>query len=216
MQSMLLEGKLIYDMRVIPLDLDPATQFDVVLSQYQQAVNDESQHLRWFLGAYSASTNFYLLLTSRAKATNETIRLVFPLEVIVGQTEVSAESMNFIAPAFGGGGGAMVTFPSFRLTPGRFMIKPIDLQYADLSPQTMPDILYDMTVECIQPGVYSIHINQTYAFTINGATSYQLMPYDIILACPRTATVWMFNPNTDALETTQKMIFNNGQYNYQP
>ena len=79
----------------------------------------------------------------------------------------------------------------------------------------MPNNLYDITVQCTQPGVYNIHINQTYTFTTNGATSTQLMPYDILVACPQTATRWMFNPATDALDSTQQLIFNNGQYDHQ-
>lgn len=216
MNSMLLEGKLIYDMRAIPADLNPATQFDMVLNQYKMALSDDNQHLRWFLGAYGISSNFYLSLTSRTKNTNETIRLVFPLEVIVNQTEVSVENMNFIAPAFGGGGGAMVTFPSIRLIPGRTLWQPIGLQFTDISTPVAPEAVYDMTVECAQPGVFNIHINQTYTTSTNGATSTQVMPYDVILACPNSATVWMFNPNTDALETTQKIHYNNGKYEYQP
>jgi hypothetical protein len=216
MQSMLLEGKLIHDMRVIPADLDPATRFNTVLSHYKTALNDDSQHLRWILGAYTVTMNFYLLLTSQATAANETVRMVFPLEIIISRTAVSPVNMNFIAPLFGGGGGALVSFPSFRLTPGRFLLQPIDPQNAAFSFQTMPDILYDMSVQCIQPGVFNIHINQTYTLTTNGATSYQLMPYDILVACPQTATVWIFNPTTDALDSTQQVIFNSGQFDYQP
>ncbi len=216
MGSMLLEGKVIYDARAIPADLDPATQFDLVLNQYQTAKQDDSQHLRWFLGALGTPTNFYLIFTSRTKATEETIRLVFPLEVIVHQTEGSVENMNFIAPLFGGGGGAMVTFPSIRLTPGRTLWQPFSLQYTDISPLEMPEAVYDMTVECAQPGVFNIHINQTYTTSLNGVSFTQVMPYDVILACPNSATVWMFNPDTEKLETTQQMHFNNGKYDYQP
>ncbi len=214
LQGIMIKAGIISDMRVIPSDLDPNTQFTEIIIQYQMAAS-EDQHLRWFIGAPSGYSVFWLSVDTLTSTPNELITLQYPIEVIITPTEISAINMNFVAPIYGGGGGVVNSFPVMNLQSGVQSLSPDVVETAELNSNLATGVLYEFSFQCVQPGVFNVHINQTYVLNVNSVLSTQMLPYDILFACPLSATLWMFDPNTKQVVATQSWAWNNGFYTQQ-
>jgi hypothetical protein len=215
LQGNLLTASIVSDMRVIPSDLDPNTEFLQIIDQYEKATT-EDQHLRWFIGAPSGYGVFWLSVDAQLSSPDEVVTLLYPIEVIVAPTEVSAANMNFLAPINGGGGGMVNSFPLLQLQAGVHPLSPDVVETAELKSDLTTGILYEFAFQCVAPGVYNVHINQSYTLNVNGVLSSQMLPYDILFACPLSATTWLFDPVTQQAVTTQGWTYTNGQFQPQP
>ncbi len=212
LQGLKLSASVISDMRVIPSNLDPNTQLAEIITQYETATTKDDQHLHWFIGAPGGSSIFWLSMDSLTSTPNELITLQYPLEVIVSPTEISPLNMNFIAPIYGGGGGITNSFPVLLLQAGAQYLDPDVIGSAELKSDLITGVLYEFTFQCVQPGVYNVHINQTYVLNVNGVLSNQLLPYDILYACPLSSTTWMFDPTNQQVVATQGWAYIDGRY----
>ncbi len=212
LQGIMIKAGIVSDMRVIPSNLEPETQFTEIITSYQAAVADDSQHLRWFIGAPGGTSYAWLTIDTLSSSPTELVTLQYPLEVIISPTEISPAVMNFVAPIYGGGGGQMNSFPVLNLQAGVYQLQPDTVEVTELQSGQMTGVLYELSFQCVQPGVYNVHINQDFTLNVNGVLSGQMLPYDILFACPLSATVWLFNPNTQQVVATQSWSYANGVY----
>lgn len=202
--------------RIVPFNLDPATNFDQVLAEYKKVMIDNLQPMNWFSGTPNGKFKFQLTLDLATETSSQVITLRYPIRVTISPTEVSAQSLNLISPAFSGGGGVTNSFPSFDLQPGTVAISPTDIFGQEMSAGQMTGILYDINSACVQTGVYNVFFQIPYDITESGVTQSKMTTYNMVLACPQEVKAWMFNPDDGTLSGTQNLVFENGQYMAKP
>ncbi|MBL8077078.1 MAG: hypothetical protein JNM55_03875 [Anaerolineales bacterium] len=199
-------------LRVIPSALDPNTSFEQVLAEYTNLADGNSQPMTWFSGTANGKFDFQLDLDLAPSAVGQTITFQTPLRVTIASTEASAQSLNLISPAFSGGGGLTNSFPTFNVQPGTIELNPDEVYGMELAPGGASGILHGIHAACVQTGIYNVTFQIPYNVTANGVTQSKMIPYSMVLACPLEETVWIFDPETEALVGTQNLIFQNGTY----
>ncbi len=209
----MLSATMISDLRVIPSDLDPTSQAAQVILEYQQALSDDGQHLRWFLSpTANGGLPFKLNLKSLVPSPDDTITLMYPLQVSISLTDITTSRINTIEPGSGGGGGPSSTFPKLFVHAGTYDWQPDMIFLSDLSAASGMSVSYDLIFLCTEPGVFDILIKQPYVYTSNGLSNNQVFTYELLFACPNSFTAWSIGLATQQLERGPSWIFTNDQH----
>ncbi|KAA0255422.1 MAG: hypothetical protein EDM79_20605 [Chloroflexi bacterium] len=203
--------------RLIPASLDPTTQAPEVISQFGQILSNQSE--RWYAGTIEGLHRVSLEINSLSTDPTETVRLQFPIHMIVTKTQEPVDALNIISQMGGGGGGGESrAFADFELQDGEWDLYPDNPAPLDLRADALPFAPYDFTAPCKQPGIYKLEFSIPYTlFKADGSQTFASSYYIISLACPQSAALWLWNGNPNGqIEKAGNFIFENGKYIPQP
>jgi hypothetical protein len=203
--------------RVVPADLDPATQPQEVISQYLQTIGDGSN--LWAGGSVQSSNIFTLEILSVSHDLPELISVTFPLYLKITKTtdsisiSISISNSNILFPMGGGGGGGNTKFfSSISLQAGEFELMPDEPDPVILM-KDVQQLFYFFDMPCIQTGVFDLQFVIPYSVTGNMVTQERTFEYTIQLACPESATLWLLSdPNTGQIKNGGRWFFQDAQY----
>ena len=206
----LIAVKFIDSERVIPADLDPASQPQEAVSQYLQTTNDGSN--LWAGGSTMDSNYFALDIVPVSHDTPELISVTFPLNLSVTKIADSLANLNFLSPMSGGGGGVAKNFPSLPLQAGEFEMMPDDPSPVILM-KDVQQLSYNFFMPCVQTGVFDLQFMIPYSVTGNMVTQERTFDYTIQIVCPESATLWLLSdPNVGRIKNGGTWIFQDGRY----
>jgi hypothetical protein len=203
--------------RLIPTSLDPLTQSSDIAGRYHQIMTDQSEI--WYGGTFQGAHSFSLEISTLSTNPAETVRLRFPIHLIVSKTQEPAEKLNIISQMGGGGDGtASRTFSDIELRDGEWDIVPEELNSYDLRVGEFSSMPYIFNTVCQQAGIYKLEFSIPYTLLDGVGTETPASTYYIVsLACPQSATLWFWNGEPKGqLEKFGSFIFQDGQYIPQP
>ena len=197
-------------MRVIPAGLDPNTQFDQVVAGYQQAIQQDGLRFEWTGGA--SFPEFAVWLSLLSEDPGEIVTLGYPIQVGIELTGEPAGGLHLLGPNGGGGGGVTNGFPELVLRPVEMELYPDEIAVTDLQSGAQTDAGYIFPVRCVQPGVFRLRFSFPYTLSRQGDVSQQALAYELLFACPETATMWIFNTENGQMLTNYPIVLRDGQY----
>ncbi len=212
----LLCGKTGDYIRVIPAYLNPSTEFDEIIQQYESAIWDDRQHLTWFIGAPDGDGRIAIYVGTEADQTYDTITLQFPLEMIIGTSELSAQQINFVAAIPGPSGPGPSVFPVTIIRDGLYYVYPEEISYTELKSDGETGIWYDLPFKCLQPGIYHIQIHQSYSVRFHEEVTLHLFSYDVLFGCPFSSTLYGYDDYTQKILDIRSWIWDGRTWNLQP
>jgi hypothetical protein len=197
--------------RVVPADLNPATQSQEVVSQYLQTIKDGSN--LWAGGSIQSSNLFTLEILPVSHDLPELISVTFPLYLNVTKTTDSLSNANLFSPMGGGGGGGNTKFfPSISLQTGEFELMPDEPDPVILI-KDVQQLFCFFDMPCIQTGVFDLLFVIPYSVTGNMVTQERTFEYTIQFACTESATLWLLSdPNTGQIENGGRWFFQDAQF----
>ncbi|MEW5871529.1 MAG: hypothetical protein AB1894_19805 [Chloroflexota bacterium] len=202
--------------RLIPAEIDPSTQFEQAVVEYRQAVQDDAMRLKWIGGMTAGVPGFTIWLSTLSQDAGERIALAYPIQVNIRFTDDPAlnrvKDVNLLMPVGGGGGGVVNAFPTLTLRPGQVAISPTDVSSVDLQVGGQSDIGYDFAITCAEPGVYDLLFEIPYLVIGKEGSTQRRLIYQVLCACPETATQWVFDSGTGAWLASSRWVLRSGQF----
>jgi len=120
----LLSVKFVSFERVLPADMDIATQSEAVISQYAKITGDGSN--LWAAGSIQEIIFFSLMVESVNQDAPELISATFPLQLRVTETTITQEDVHILSQIGAGGGRESRYFSALPLQAGEFELSPDD------------------------------------------------------------------------------------------
>lgn len=192
--------------RVLPADMDIATQSEAVVSQYAQMTGAGSN--LWAAGSIQDIIFFSLKVESVNQDAPELISATFPIQLHVTETDITQEDVHILSQIGAGGGRESIYFSTLPLQAGEFELTPDDPSPVILTKE-VEQISYDFTMSCTQSGVFELDFKIPYTVTGNMETSEYVHEYTIQVICPETATLWYL------MDLDNGQIENGGRWAFQ-
>lgn len=203
--------------RVIPNDIDPMNDIKKMIQGYNEAVQNDAFHLKWYGAVVSTNNIFFIWVSTLSKDKKEKIELNYPLKAIITRTDIPAGHINVASPLGGGGGGYVQEMQPFVLEPGQIKINTKDETREEMRYDTMMDIGHSLPFTCAQSGVYNIHLEFSYRrYRDSGETYTNVFPYDVMFACPESFTQFLVDNVSYKLQRKIEWSLEDGEYIQQP